>query len=190
MYDPDKVTTVRDCKDPEEDKCKMWWGPKRRSQDIAFNERKMLRLAFHDCFLYEDGTGGCDGCLNLDDNLHGNDGLQYSVAVLEKLYTDPDFPSFKDLPDSKKYHLQEFTNEPKLKQSPLEMGISRADLWAFAGLVALDEVQQRTKKLCLLDGQKNTNYTCGQNQCFLPFNQAQFESMFQTGRSDWASLLL
>ena len=34
----------------------------------------------------------------------------------------------------------------------------------------------------MVDGQKNTNYKCGQNECFLPFNQAQFErfeSMFQ-----------
>ena len=25
---------------------------------------KVLRLSFHDCIRYEDGTGGCDGCLN------------------------------------------------------------------------------------------------------------------------------
>ena len=176
LYDPNGNTTIRDCKDPKESKCKDWWGPQRRSQDIAFNERKMLRLAFHDCFLYEDGSGGCDGCLNLDENLDGNDGLQFSVAVLEKLYTDPDFPSSKDFKD-----LKEFPNEPKLEASPQKLGISRADLWAFAGLVALDEVQQRTKKLCLMD---EHGYTCEQNQCYSPFNQAQFESMFETGRSD------
>ena len=27
-------------------------------------ENKLLRLAFHDCFKYTDGTGGCDGCIN------------------------------------------------------------------------------------------------------------------------------
>ena len=27
-------------------------------------ENKVLRLVFHDCIPYEDGTGGCDGCLN------------------------------------------------------------------------------------------------------------------------------
>ena len=27
-------------------------------------EGKLLRLTFHDCFKYKDGTGGCDGCLN------------------------------------------------------------------------------------------------------------------------------
>ena len=25
---------------------------------------KVLRLAFHDCLKYTDGTGGCDGCLD------------------------------------------------------------------------------------------------------------------------------
>merc|ERR1719219_1466502 len=28
------------------------------------NGAKMLRLGFHDCLKYNDGTGGCDGCLN------------------------------------------------------------------------------------------------------------------------------
>ena len=27
-------------------------------------ENKIMRLAFHDCVRYTDGTGGCDGCLN------------------------------------------------------------------------------------------------------------------------------
>ena len=26
--------------------------------------QKHLRLGFHDCIKYTDGTGGCDGCLN------------------------------------------------------------------------------------------------------------------------------
>ena len=29
-------------------------------------ENKIMRLAFHDCVRYTDGTGGCDGCLNWD----------------------------------------------------------------------------------------------------------------------------
>ena len=58
----------------------------------APDQAKMLRLAFHDCLKYDDGTGGCDGCLNLDENLEGNDGLQFAVAVLEKLYIEADFP--------------------------------------------------------------------------------------------------
>ena len=29
-----------------------------------YNPAKILRLAFHDCVKYKDGSGGCDGCLN------------------------------------------------------------------------------------------------------------------------------
>ena len=28
------------------------------------SEMALFRLAFHDCFQYKDGTGGCDGCIN------------------------------------------------------------------------------------------------------------------------------
>ena len=31
---------------------------------FQFFPAKLLRLAFHDCVKYTDGTGGCDGCLN------------------------------------------------------------------------------------------------------------------------------
>ena len=27
-------------------------------------ENVLMRLAFHDCIRYTDGSGGCDGCLN------------------------------------------------------------------------------------------------------------------------------
>ena len=70
-------------------------------------------VSFHDCIRYEDGKGGCDGCLNwsgvgdrypaeidpykfkfkFDDlNITNNNGLEYTVAILEELYTDPTFP--------------------------------------------------------------------------------------------------
>ena len=68
-----------------------------------------------------------------------------------------------------------------MTQSPKDLGISRADLWAFAGLLALDEIQQKTKKLCQMD---EIGLTCNHTQCFSPFQVEQFESMFKTGRSD------
>lgn len=101
---------------------------------------KFLRLAFHDCMKYADGTGGCDGCLewkgvggrytrdqhgkkqlNVSDDGHHN-GLRPTVEILEKIYTDPNFPP----------------KAPGLWQSPKESGFSRADLWAFAGMVAVE----------------------------------------------------
>ena len=171
LYDPNNDTTVPDCIDPSERLCTQWWGEGRRRQDIAFNERKMLRLAFHDCVPYEDGTGGCDGCLNLDENLEGNDGLQFTVAVLEKLYIEADFP------ENRIFKNPNF----KLEASPKDLGISRADLWAFAGLVALDEFQQKTKAYCKVD---NVGLTCNQRLCYKAFDASKFQSMFSTGRSD------
>ena len=69
--------------------------------------------SFHDCIRYEDGEGGCDGCLNWSGVGHrfpheesikftfseddiketNNNGLEYTVAVLEEVYTNPNFPS-------------------------------------------------------------------------------------------------
>ena len=77
-----------------------------------FSERKVLRLGFHDCLKYKDGTGGCDGCLNWHgvnevkkpwgkkpEDTHmpdafetNNRGLGNTVKYLEKVYTDPTYP--------------------------------------------------------------------------------------------------
>ena len=56
-------------------------GQKIRLQ-LAFTPRKALRLAFHDCFKYKEGGMGCDGCMNFDENLDGNNGLQHTAAIL------------------------------------------------------------------------------------------------------------
>ena len=70
----------------------------------------------------------------MEEDLKGNMGLQYTVATLEKLCLEPDYPIHKRV--------------PKLPESPRDLGISRADLWAFAGLVALDRFQTETKSTC------------------------------------------
>lgn len=83
----------------------------------------------------------------------------------EQLYLDKDFPSASDLEDS-----------------PKNLGISRADLWAFAGLVALDQVQSQTQEMCL---HNSYNYTCNDwdTPCYSPFpNKAT--KLFKTGRTD------
>ena len=106
-------------------------------------ENKMLRLAFHDCVRYTDGTGGCDGCLNWrgvgaetpsifdhSDNYKydpvnqtDNNGLEDVVEQLELIYTTIDWP----------------LREASLTGSLQQLGKSRADLWQFAGLVALEK---------------------------------------------------
>ena len=112
---------------------------------------KFLRLAFHDCLKYKDGSGGCDGCLNwqnighkygiwqngkfnpdaqwLDhDDLYedltvsDNNGLELTAKVLEAIYIDPKYPS----------------GTPKLDKSLRELGKSRADLWSLAAITAVE----------------------------------------------------
>ena len=100
---------------------------------------KAVRLGFHDCLKYTDGTGGCDGCLNWEgvDVDHNpvmmaknktnvdstdNNGLGRVVRELERVYREPSYP-----------HLA-----PKLGQSLFESGKSRADLWAYAALVGVE----------------------------------------------------
>ena len=96
-----------------------------------------------------------------------NQGLQHTVAVLEQVYTNVNFPPMgKDAPN--------------LEASPKDLGMSRADLWAFAGLVALDGLQKKTMKSC----EKNLYAAmCGDNStsCFSPFPESS-RLLFKTGR--------
>merc|ERR1719348_529677 len=102
---------------------------------------KALRQGFHDCLKYEDGTGGCDGCLGRRDVGHqrvphdhdgyldrpdvkdgDNNGMQVVSDILEGIYTNKDFPS----------------RTPSLQASLQESGKSRADLWALAAMTAVE----------------------------------------------------
>merc|ERR1719239_445967 len=70
---------------------------------------KAVRLGFHDCLKYTDGTGGCDGCLNWEgvDADHApewngknetnvdssdNNGLGPLVRELELVYWNTNYP--------------------------------------------------------------------------------------------------
>ena len=119
-------------------------------EDVVLpNIGKLVRLAFHDC-LKDSETGGCNGCLNfrnmgaegegadsqgchndeicLKDSLErriDNNNLLWVARVLEILYTDTKPPFSK----SRKF---------RLKTSLKDSGKSRADLWAYAGMVAME----------------------------------------------------
>ena len=84
-------------------------------------------------------VAACNGCVNtknmykrfnhhvadcsLDDSgVSDNNGLGPTMEILEEVYTNPNFPS----------------RSTNLKSSLKDMGISRADLWAFAVFVAVD----------------------------------------------------
>ena len=116
------------------------------------SENKILRLVFHDCVRYTDGTGGCDGCLNWSGvgayapnpnfeedfyafppvNSTDNNGLGDMVEALELIYTTVDWPF----------------QEASLAGSLQQLGKSRADLWQFAGLVALERALERANRAC------------------------------------------
>ena len=116
-----------------------WW-PEPKSLP---NAPKLLRLGFHGCIKYADGTGGCNGCLNNEnmglDSRHNctkgednsmlpnsvrtdNAGLELTADILEEIFTNPDFPR----------------SAQKLTVSLAETGKSRADLWNFAQAVAVE----------------------------------------------------
>jgi hypothetical protein len=102
-------------------------------QTIAENNRiaaTYLRLGFHDCVPNAaDGVGGgCDGCLNLSND--ANNGLLPAVQALA--------PIVNELEDE-------------------VLGVSRADLWAYATLVAA-EVSQNTHVF-------TDSFTIGRQNC-------------------------
>ena len=131
----------------------------RTQEALLPNIGKMIRLNFHDC-IKDSETGGCNGCLNFDhmgEEHHGvksqgchedqtcardslpkftdNNNLLWVARVLEILYTNksPPFSSNSN-----------FRLEKSLKDS----GKSRADLWALAGLVALEISSQNHNNFC------------------------------------------
>ena len=101
---------------------------------------------------YKDGSGGCNGCMNLQKmedsldwrtydllnegrGLSGHEGLLTTVKVLEQIYTDPAYP-----PEA-----------PALDKPMPEKGISRADLWAFSAILATEIGLEQNNKNCAVD---------------------------------------
>jgi len=157
-------------------------------------ENRLLRLAFHDCVRYEDGTGGCDGCLNWKHmgfryknffklrfpiadrkpkkyydvvRTGDNNGLAELAFYLEKIYTEVDWPS----------------NAPVLSTSLKSSGKSRADLWAFAANVALERSIERANYACDHDYTTRQQITLleGRDKCDIKLTRP---IKFYTGRVD------
>jgi len=233
---------------------------------------KFIRLPFHDCLLYSDGSGGCDGCLNWDnvgmefegrvesrnfedhERTLSNNGLGEAVEFLEYIYTldlgrtwasgcwkspatvsggawvagtrtDPitvssidecqehcrntadcqyfTVPHLRSLDSTGPCRL--FSNDGIVRDlaqgrliagdahctseswSLQSTGKSRADLWAFASLVAVEEGIQRHNWAC--DGDRRSPHNgpimCtqfeGEDGCHINLNRP---FVFQTGRKD------
>lgn len=132
-----------------------WNGVGTVTEKGQVTENTLMRLVFHDCMMYEDGTGGCDGCINFkgvgvkgpdpnnkDDyyrfeplDKSDNNNMDQIVEKLELIYTTIDWP---------------FVNA-SLNASLKQSGKSRADLWELAGLVALERTIERANRACDLD---------------------------------------
>ena len=167
------------------------------NRGLQFFPAKLLRLSFHDCVRYKDGSGGCDGCLSWkgtqfrfpgsdkmkfkyiypDIKEGSNNGLEFTVAILETLYTDKDFPSTAiGLPES-------------LKSS----GKSRADLWAYAAKVAIEysvEVNNYNCENKPSEKDWNGSYIGGSKDCHRYLDEPGCklelprEIRFESGRKD------
>ena len=153
-------------------------------------ESTLLRLAFHDCIPYVDGTGGCDGCLNwsgmyaegrsphIDNHTYAftpahntdNRGLDGVAEKLELIYSSIDWPF----------------QTPSLEVSLYQSGKSRADLWQFAALVALEQALERANRACDLDFHARQQVTLleGREKCEIKLTTPL---KFLTGRIDCVS---
>ena len=167
---------------------------------IAPNMAKIIRLTFHDC-VKETSGAGCNGCLNFEGmgNIYeldtcgkgtkrdcsevaepfskgpktgpsatDNNNLQWVARVLEGLYKDPN------------YGPAGLNSEVSL----FESGKSRADLWAFAGLVAVQFSTETNNHYCNPTGDKPAPCFNQVNKdspsCFIDLPTPEFRS----GRSD------
>jgi hypothetical protein len=153
--------------------------------------KKFLRMGFHDCVKYADGSGGCDGCLGMKDmfikydpSMAGKDGkflpdeytgngdnnnLAMSADVLEAIYTDKAFPK----------------GGPTLNKSLKEGGQSRADLWALATLLAAQYGFKANEDMCSGKADNNIQKALSDygrpNQCSV---KTSSRLKFYSGRAD------
>jgi len=135
---------------------------------------KFVRLAFHDC-IRDSNFEGCNGCLNFDQmgvlgpngEDHGgcskdqsceqthaktttdNNNLLWAARVLEEIYINK-HPPFSD------------NEEYQLDKSLRDNGKSRADLWNFAGLIAIETAAEWHNNRCGVgtDLHKNSSLFC------------------------------
>lgn len=68
-----------------------------------------------------------------------------------------------------------------LPSSPKDLNISRADLWAFTGILALAQFEQNTKIKCNLF---EHDLTCGDGTCYVQMPGGTAPKMFKTGKWD------
>ena len=175
---------------------------------------KIVRLGFHDC-LPEDSTGaGCNGCLNLKGV--GNKYFIYKgcenpttdyTKYLCKYYEGGLRPQVQSETDNNNLfwvaavlediYKNSLYGEVQSSQSLFDAGKSRADLWAFAALVAVRYTLERNNEMCenfeptqgcsLNQGGPAPSNTRNDNFCSFDLAEPNFQPKFKTGRSDCVS---
>jgi hypothetical protein len=161
----------------------------------------ILRLAFHDCIPTVYGKGGCNGGIDFTNMYHRhqnckktfcnhggcrtagfcnayktgpNVGLHAITAELEKIYTEVDYPA----------------EAPRMDPPLVDRFKSRADFWAFAGMVAVEYGTLLNNQVCDeffagFNHDSTFGSTChpreGQPDCYVHMPPFQFKS----GRRDW-----
>ena len=158
-------------------------------------ENKVIRLVFHDCVPYDDGkggsTGGCDGCLNWEGM---NDPIRSVFIDKKDYYTfKPHNRTNNQLLNKVARHLEKIYKtinwpyvKPTLEVSLHQSGKSRADLWQFAGLVALEVAIERANRACDLDYHQRQQVRLleGRKECEIKLTKPL---KFMTGRKDCIS---
>jgi len=161
-----------------------------QGRGVAPTYPMLLRLGFHGCFRREDGTGGCNGCMNFrrmfvrwglrnqavfhggknpdtrpEDAGHSNGNMAMLGDFLELIYADKEFPPYA----------------PAMEKSLKEGCKSRADLWALASIVGAMWGMENANKACATG---NSLYSVME----VPFPcQMKYKPFtFSTGRSDCA----
>jgi len=160
-------------------------------RDKGFRPGTVLRLSFHDCIRYTDGTGGCDGCLNwrgvdverfpklnppqhdvpdLEEGDGGNNNLGDTARTLEELYASP--------------------LSAAVPQSLKELGKSRADFWALAGITAVEYTIKVNNEVCDSGRKPFQTTRTKQGQCLWAQDEAGCKAtpsrplVFTSGRRD------
>jgi len=163
---------------------------------------RIIQLAFHDCLRYEDvdenggGSGGCDGCLNWSGMGFKSAGMdffttehaQYAATPVQ-LHTTNNKLQMTARSLELIYNSNAAVNWPPqskvLLESLKESGKSRADLWQFAGNIALEKAINITNESGRQRGTHNSETNlCAQigiKNCTMTLQRS---IPFRTGRRD------
>ena len=163
-----------------------------RKDAILPNLAKIVRLTFHDC-VNEVSGAGCNGCLNFEGmgNIYSDNACAHPWNPVDcdtiDNGTHPNNGPFNTDNNNLLWvaKVLEVVYKEKLIQnmSLFELGKSRADLWAFAGFVAVQKGVENNNKLC---NPKDDEAPC-LNQIDESSERCDFELPeinFKTGRSD------